>query len=102
MKIISLPRHSGKTARLIQEAHRNGGYIIVHNKTEAERVAKLAVEMDLSIRFPITYDAFVSQRYHSPGIKCFLIDNAEMLLQSMTNTPIEAITFTCQMDDNAP
>lgn len=99
MQKIILPRGKGKTTLLIEKAAENQNYIVCRSQKEAARIASIAQEMKLSIPFPITYAEFITKDFYSRGIKGFLIDNADALLQVMADsTPIIAITMT---DDNS-
>jgi hypothetical protein len=94
MKIIVKPRLGGKTIDLIRLAVKHNGYIICRDRNEAGRVANVARDMGHLINFPITFDEFQRNKYYAIGIQKFFIDNADLLLQSMTSIPIAAITVT--------
>jgi hypothetical protein len=94
MKIIVKSRLGGKTTELIMLADKRNGYIICKDRNEAGRVANVARDMKHSINFPITFDVFQRTKYYAMGIQKFFIDNADLLLQSMTSIPIAAITVT--------
>lgn len=85
---------SGKTTQLIKISAETGAYIVCLNMDEAARIQHQSQQMNLKIPFPITFDEFISRKYYGAGIKGFLIDNIEMLLQSMSNVPILAITMS--------
>lgn len=105
MKVIMGGRKSGRTSLLIHEAAiaRKRGeicYIVCHSRTEAQRIAQRAAEMNLVIGFPITYEEVLSSKIrHSPNIS-FLIDNADRLLQSLTEVPIKVITMEKEIDQD--
>ncbi len=97
MKVIAGGRGTGRTQALITlaaeaEARGEVGYIVVHSRQEATAVFHFAKQQGLTIGFPITYDEFLSSAYAGRNVKRFWIDNAEMLLQSMTPVLIAAIT----------
>lgn len=94
MEIILKPRNSGKTTELIKKSAESGHYIVCYNMKEVAAIAKHARELNLNIPFPLTYDEFFRKQYHAKGIKGFLIDNAELLLQEMTRVKIYALTIT--------
>jgi len=96
MEIIYKPRQLGKTTEIIKLSAKNGGYIVCMSHSEAERVFQQARTMKLNIPFPITFHEFITGEYYGKGIKSFLIDNAEILLQQISRVPIEAISFTIQ------
>ena len=83
----------GKTYQLIKKASISGDYIVCHSFDEAHRIRSIAKENKLDIRLPLTYDEFLKGEYYGTGVSGFLIDNVEMLLQSITNVPINAITL---------
>ena len=84
----------GKTSELIIRSSVSGGYIVCHSQDECSRIFAEAKVGNLSIPFPITYQEFISNKYSALGIKSFLIDNVEKLLDFISNgVPIEAITL---------
>lgn len=93
MEIIMGNRNSGKTTKLIEEAHKYNGYIVAIDRQDADRIYKQAMMMDKDINYPLTYAEFIGNRYYDRGVRHIYIDNAEMLLQRMTNVPITAITI---------
>jgi hypothetical protein len=92
MQIICRGRCNGKTIEAIKISAEKGCYIICHSQKECTRIFHLAKEMGLDIPFPITFDEFKGGRYYAGGVKGFIVDNAEILLQSMSPVPIRAIT----------
>lgn len=92
-KIIDKIR-SGKTTQLIKMSAETGAYIVCLSMEDAARIQRQSQQMNLKIPFPITFDEFVSRKYYGAGVKGFLIDNADMLLQSMSNVPVLAITMS--------
>lgn len=94
MKIIAKERNSSKTTECIKLSAENWYYIVCHNSAECHRIAREAITMELRIPYPITFDCFIRKNYHSQGIKGFIIDNAEWLLQKMTTVPIEVISLS--------
>lgn len=101
MKKIIAKRGGGKTTELIKISAENGYYIVCHQKQECQRISKQAERMGLKIPFPITFSEFVDKDYHSPGIKGFLIDNADMLIEYMSLAPIAAITMRSEGIESA-
>lgn len=94
MLVINSPRGGGKTTKLIKLASKNpNSYIVCHNQLEVSRITNLAKTMGKNINFPLTMDEFIKKQYYSHGIKSFLIDNVEMLLQKLTSVKIDAITI---------
>ncbi len=94
MKTHIIPRGKGKTTELIKKSAKSGDYIVCHRLDEANRIQMEAQEMGLKIPLPITYDEFFKKRYYEKGISGFLIDNADMFLQSLSNVPINSITVS--------
>lgn len=94
MKKIIMKRGHGKTYQLIKLSSELQNYIVCRNKNEAHMIMSMAKELNFNIPQPITYQEFINKQYYGQGIKGFLIDNAEYLLQSMTSVPINAISIT--------
>lgn len=94
MKTHIIPRGKGKTTELIKKSAETGDYIVCHRLDESNRIQAEAQEMGLQIPLPITYDEFLKKRYYGKGISGFLIDNADMFLQSLSNVPINSITVS--------
>ncbi|KKN31168.1 hypothetical protein LCGC14_0826770 [marine sediment metagenome] len=94
MDVIVNKRQTGKTTHLIKRSAETWSYIVCHSQEEAGRIYRVAKEMSLNIPFPITFHEFLNKKYHLPGIKGFLIDNADMMLQQLTSVPVGAITLT--------
>ncbi len=94
MNIIMRPRNAGKTTELIKLSAQNGGYIVCNSHNEAWQIHELSRQMGLEIPFPLTYSEFLHGYYHPQGVKNLLIDNADYLINSLSKSPIEAITLT--------
>ena len=94
MEVIMGGRGSGKTKKLIQLSSSSWKYIVCKDEKEIERITDFAREMGLRIPFPITYRDFLEKKYYGRGIKGFLIDNADMLIQNLSPVvPIDVITI---------
>lgn len=93
MKKIILDRGKGKTTELIKMSAETGDYIVVGSLDECSFVSDMARKLGYNIPFPISYQEFVNKQYHAKGIKGFLIDNVERLVQYMSNVPVNAITL---------
>lgn len=93
MEKIIKGRGQGKTLDLIKKSSLTGDYIVCSNFNNAAMIQCEAQEHGLNIPFPITYYEFTQKKYYSKGISGFLIDNVEMFLESLTDVPINAITF---------
>jgi hypothetical protein len=93
MKIIGKPSGGGKTLELIKMSHLTSNYIVCSSKKEAGMVEDMAKELGYKIPLPITYDEFINKKYYGKNIKGFLIDDADMLLQYISEVKIVAITL---------
>ena len=93
MKKIISERQTGKTFKLVHESAETNCYIVCSTAQECSRVKAAAMDLKLDIPFPITFYEFTNKRYHGKGIDGFLIDNADVLLQSMTPVRINTITM---------
>lgn len=94
MKMIILERGKGKTIELIKLSAETGCYIVCFDIEEVSRVVCLSKEMGMSIPFPLTFQEFASGQYYAKGIKGFLIDNAELFIQSLSKVPVVAISIS--------
>lgn len=94
MEIIIKPIGGGKTIELIKRSAATGFYIICHSMENANQTFHLASELGLTIPYPISFTEFKNKSYSGHNIKGFLIDNADYLIQSMTNVEVKAITLT--------
>lgn len=95
MRIIKGPRQSGKTTELIKLAAEHNAYIVVPSYEAAEAVAKKAREMGLDIPFPTMYSTFMRGEFYARGIRAFIIDNVDALVQYMAGrVPVIAISMT--------
>ena len=95
MKVIVLGRGKGKTHQLIKLSAEKFYYIVCPNRQAVEMTFSRAQKMELNIPFPITHDDFIRRNYYGKGIKGFLIDDVDMLLERMARgVQIGAITIT--------
>jgi len=95
MKIIYGGIGSGKTTRLIEESHKDGGYIVCISKRECSRIISVANKMNLTIPFPMTYQELLDEDFYSDNIKSLHIDNVEYFLRYVCGgVPLKTITFT--------
>ena len=94
----------GKTTDLMKISAENNYYIVCSLRREADRMFHDAREIwGLDIPLPITFDEFIKGEYYGKGIKGFLVDNAELLIQRMSRVPVFAITVsTKQSENNCP
>lgn len=96
MRIIVGAAASGKTTDLIRISAETGYYIVTYSHEAAYKTAQMARGMGLDIPFPLSFGEFLRKEYFAKGVKGFLIDNVDMLLESLTSVPIGAITLTAQ------
>lgn len=94
MDKIILDSGKGKTQKLIEHSAKTGDYIVCHSSEVASKIQRRAIDMDLVIPFPITYDTFLDKMYNGKGIKGFCIDDVELLLQKLTDVRISVITLS--------
>ncbi|MCT3673590.1 hypothetical protein HZQ94_10370 [Elizabethkingia anophelis] len=94
MQIILSDRNTGKTNQLIKLSAVTGNYIVCSTKHQAGNLHMIAKNIGYNIPLPITYDEFIRREYYSQGIRGFLIDDAELFLQSLSHVPINVITLT--------
>ena len=94
VEIIVKPGNSGKTQALIERAAKDQLYIVCTNRAEAHRVGRLAVDQCLEMPFPISFEDFIARRYCARGIRGFLFDNVDEMLQQYSSVPIAAMTLT--------
>lgn len=83
MKLDYAPRRSGKTTRVIKIASETGAYILTINRTEASRIVKMAEELGLQIRNPVSLEEMISSGMHTGFVKNLVIDNVDMILQRL-------------------
>ena len=98
MEIIYKERGKGKTFELIKMASENNLYIVARDMKTVDYIFNLARNHNLSIPYPLTYNEFFNKQYYGKRIEGFLIDDAEMLLQYLTNIPIKGISITKKGD----
>lgn len=94
MQVICRGRQGGKTIEAIKLAAKTWSYIVCVNRQEADRVFNVSQGLGIDIPNPITIKDFIGKQYYARGIRGFIIDNADMCLQSLTNVPINCITVT--------
>ena len=92
MEKIIMPRRYGKTYQLIMKSAKTGDCIVC-DYLQVHNIQEKAKEMGKDIPLPISYGDFVKKRYQGKEIKGFLIDDIEMLLEYLSNVPVNAITM---------
>jgi len=94
-EVVTAPRQTGKTTQAIKKAAESFGYIVCHSSDECQRIANEAQRLKLIIPFPITFDEFLKGQFYSKGIKCFIIDEVDLLLSRFAKgIPIAMITIS--------
>lgn len=96
--VVSGPRQSGKTSKLIRMADKQKAYIVTSNTTNAELIAKQATEMGCDILHPITFRELFkgADRLRGSYIKKLLIDDFDFFVQAMfadSEIDIDAISI---------
>jgi len=94
MRILQMARAAGKTHKLIKLSAERGAYIVCRDEQEAERIFQSALDRELDINFPITYSEFENKRYYGRGIKEFMIDDVDQLLECLARVRISYCTYT--------
>lgn len=95
MRIISKPMACGKTYEAIKRASEIGATMVCMNKEHCYRVVEMAEKMGCKIPFPITFSELKCHSYYGKGIKTIIIDDADLLLQSLCpDVEIDTITLT--------
>jgi hypothetical protein len=95
--LIVRPRQGGKTTELIQLAAEHRAYIVCLNMREAQRIAGQAKKAGLDIPFPLTVEEFSRGDFYSRGIRGFLFDNLDVMLERLAHgVPVIAATWTAE------
>jgi hypothetical protein len=95
MKLIIKNHGGGKTIEAIKLAIKENLYIVAANEKECYRIFSIVQSMGLNINFPITYSELINAFYHKPGIKGFIIDEAERFIEYVVKSDkIKYITLT--------
>jgi hypothetical protein len=83
-------RQEGKTTKLVELAIKTNSYLVVSTKDE---VSYIQHKFQPSPKL-ITFYEFLQKRYYGKGIRNIIIDDADMLLQQLSNIPIIAISMS--------
>ncbi|MEI4302697.1 hypothetical protein V9664_09555 [Streptococcus suis] len=94
-KLIGFGRCLGKTTMAILESHATGHYIVCANRRMADDTFRFAKQLGYTIPFPLSVS---DTRFRFPDGRKYsdepvIIDNVEMVLQSLLGCQIETITF---------
>lgn len=96
-EMIVRDRQAGKTTDLIRLAAENFAYIVCPNRQQATQIARQARGLGLNIPFPLTADEFVRGEFYGLGIRGFLFDNLDQIMQQMAHgVPVIAASWTAE------
>lgn len=96
MEKIIIERGRGKTTSLIKRAASLDGYnlIVCINRNQVKEIWKTIIEKKINLPMPITFDEFLKEKYYGMRVDNFLIDDADILLQSISRgVNIDSITL---------
>lgn len=95
MKFIIGARGAGKTTALVEKAAKEHLYIVCRDRARADDVFRGALSEGFNIPNPITFDDLICGRFHGKGIRGFLIDDVDALLQLVARgVPVVAAAMT--------
>jgi hypothetical protein len=99
MKIFAKGRGEGKTHELIEMSHNTNNCIVVHSKSEVDRISKYAKNKGLNIPEPMTYRDILNGKYVGTKPEGLLIDNVEIFIKNICpDLNIEAISLTVEKE----
>lgn len=96
MKILNMPRGTGKTTKLIYASEVTGYPILCANLTAVDNIKKMAKEMECDIPEPMTITDFKRHFYRDENV---LIDEvlANNILTIALNQYVDANVVACTM-----
>ena len=94
MKIEFAPMAFGKTAEMILLSAKRRAPIVCLCERERENILETSELLRTFVPMPITFHEFMNKTYEGHSYKEVIIDNADMLLQSLTSCKVIAITVT--------
>jgi hypothetical protein len=99
MKVIARHRKSYRTSELIKEASESGAYIVCPTHEDARRIFQQAIELNLGILFPVSWNEFLRRGVYLQGAKGgFMFDDLDRCLQMMCpGVEIKAVVLECEM-----
>jgi hypothetical protein len=97
-RIIHRARRAGKTFEAVKLAIETDSYLVVPNRDQALLLSKQYPEL----RFPITWEEFISTRMRGSWIKKIVIDNLDQCISQMAPVTIEAVTMSAPLDRKEP
>lgn len=83
MRLIGRSQGHGKTLEAIRVAAEKKAYLLVLNHEEKVRVVKLAEEMGLKIRNPVTFDEFFRDKMRGSFVRNVVIDNMDHFVKRL-------------------
>lgn len=100
MKVIAKGRGNGKTAELINMSHETKCYISVQTPNQAKEIFARAKSQGFNIPYPILYSDLIGGKLRSTSVayRGVLIDEAQILLKTLIDVPITAMTITIEED----
>lgn len=86
----------GKTTQILKRANDLEGYnlIVCINKKEVFNLWAIIIKNKLNIPMPITFNDFLKNNYCGVHVDNILIDNLDVMIQSMTNVRINSVSIT--------
>ena len=76
---------------LIRKSHKLNHYIVSKDFESIENIMILSREMKLDINYPLTFSEFMNKQYNENGIKGFLIERPQDLLQTISKVNISYV-----------
>lgn len=92
---LAWKRHAGKTTQLIRRAANANGYIVARDTSRVELIQRMARDLDVDIRAPMTFREFIEGSFYPPGCSPIWIDDVDELLRYLARgCEIGAVTRT--------
>jgi ribosome maturation protein Sdo1 len=95
MIIVSRPRRAGKTYELCEKAKKFGYRLMVFSETERRRIQE---EHDLPREQILTLDDVFNNKHRGKDARQVLVDNADIILDTLLNSRVVAISVTSEED----
>ena len=89
MIVIQRKRGRGRTTKLVELALQTGAYLVILSQNEISRIRRTFERVPKMI----TFNEFRNRDYFAKGINGFVIDNVDILLQSITPVSIIGISL---------
>lgn len=95
MKAYTGGRRSGKTTAAIKESQATGKYILAMNVFQAREIHRIAMNMKLSIPYPVTLKELMSGRVPNRiKIEGLIVDESQQVLQKLLDAKIHMVTVS--------